>query len=376
METKTKQFFAGLAILIGTAIGAGVLGIPYVVVKIGFLAGLIYILFLGLIIILVNLYLGEIILRTKGKHQLSGYAEKYLGKKGKLFMNFAFIFGIYSAIVAYTFGIGESFSFLFFKDASQSILMGLVFAIFMSILIWGGLKQLKRFEKWGVEVILILLGLIIFLFIKKISFDNLIGFYPNYLFLPFGVILFALLSFSSIPEINFVLKNDKKQMKKILFFGTLISITFYVLFAFVVVGFKGIETPEIATFALGPIFVVLGIFAMFTSYLALGNALKDHFKYDSNYKKTKAWFLTAIIPIFIFLFVKIFKYFSFTKILSIGGVVSGGLTAVLILLMIRKSKEKGNRKPEYSIPVSWFVIGLLTLIFILGVLREVFVALN
>ena len=82
MNLKTKTFIAGLAILIGTAIGAGILGIPYVVAKSGFLIGLGYIILLGLIILLVNLYLGEIILRTKGKHQLGGYAKKYLGKTG------------------------------------------------------------------------------------------------------------------------------------------------------------------------------------------------------------------------------------------------------------------------------------------------------
>ena len=372
---QSKGFYAGLAILIGTCIGAGVLGIPYVVAKAGFLVGLGYILLIGLIIIFVNLYLGEIILRTKGKHQLPGYAEKYLGKKGKVFMQFALIFGIYSAIVAYIFGIGESFSFLFFGDSSYSLLIGIVFAGFMSLLLWRGLKALKRFEKWGVGIILFLLILIVILFAGKISFSNLSGFDFNYLFLPFGVVLFALMSFSAMPEINFVVK-DKKKFKKLLILGTSVSIIFYILFALIVVGFKGLNTPEISTLALGPVFVVLGIFTMFTSYLALGNALRDHFKYDDIYKKKKAWFLAAIVPIFIFLFIKMFEFFSFAKILSIGGVVSGGMIAVLVLLMIKKVKKKGNRKPEYSIPVNWFVIGLLSLIFIAGVVREIIVALG
>ena len=102
-------------------------------------------------------------------------------------------------------------------------------------------------------------------------------------------------------------------MKKILIIGTLIPIIFYVLFTLIVVGFKGAETPEIATLALGPIFIFLGIFTMFTSYLALGNALRDHFVYDFKYKKIKAWFFSSLIPIFIFLLLGVFKYSSFTK---------------------------------------------------------------
>ncbi|MEK6817422.1 MAG: aromatic amino acid transport family protein, partial [Nanoarchaeota archaeon] len=369
-------FLACISILIGTAIGAGVLGIPYVASKSGFLISLGYIILLGLIILLVNLYLGEIVLRTKGKHQLGGYAEKYLGKTGKLFMSFAFIFGIYSAILAYLVGISESFSFLFYGNFNYSILIGILFGIFMSYLLFRGLRALKTFEKFGVSAIFILFILIAIFFSRKISFDNLMTINTGFLFLPFGVVLFALLSFSVIPEINLILKKDKILMKKILVTGTLITILFYILFTFIVVGFKGVETPEIATLALGPIFIVLGIFTMFTSYLALGNALQDSFIYDFKYKKVKAWFFSALIPIFIFLLIKMSKYFTFIKIISIGGVVSGGLMGILILLMTKKAKLLGDRKPEYSIFINWFIIVLLSLIFVFGILREVLVALR
>jgi len=183
-----------------------------------------------------------------------------------------------------------------------------------------------------------------------------------------------LLSFFALPEINFVLKKDKILMKKILVFGTLITILFYVLFAFVVVGFNGVETPEIATVALGPIFIMLGIFTMFTSYLALGNALRDHLIYDFKFKRISSWILSSLIPIFLFLLVKISKYFTFTKILSIGGAVSGGIIAILIFLMSKKAKEKKERKPEYSIYINWFIIILLSLIFAAGIVREILVA--
>ena len=376
MNQKNKIFLAGISILIGTAIGAGILGIPHVVAKSGFLIGLGYIIFLGLIILLANLYLGEVVLRTKGKHQLGGYAKKYLGKTGSFFMSFAFIFGIYSAILAYLVGISESFSFLFYGNFNYSILIGILFGVFMSYLLWRGLKTMKNFEKFGVSAIFILFILIAVFFTKKISFENLAMINTNFLFLPFGVVLFALLSFSVIPEINIILKNDKILMKKILVAGTLITILFYILFTLIVVGFKGIETPEIATIALGPIFIILGIFTMFTSYLALGNALQDSFIYDFKYKKIKAWLFSALIPIFIFLIVMMFKYFTFTKILSIGGIISGGIMGILILLMVKKAKEKRERKPEYSVFINWFIIILLSLIFIAGIVREILVVLK
>jgi len=44
--------------------------------------------------------------------------------------------------------------------------------------------------------------------------------------------------------------------------------------------------------------------------------------------------------------------------------------ATLILQMARIAKKKGNRKPEYTMPINWFIIGFLTLIFMAGVVYE------
>jgi len=376
MKPENKKFIVAVSILIGTCIGAGVLGIPYVAAQAGFFIALGYILVIGAIILIVNLYLGEIALRTKGDHQLIGYAKRYLGSKGKHFMEFATIFGIYAAIIAYMMGIGQSISFLVIGDSSFTTLFGVLFGLGMSGLLWRGMKALKRFEKIGVSIVLSLLLVIVILFFNKIEAINLIYFNIGNVFLPFGVILFALMSFHAIPEVELVLTNNEKLMKRILITGTLVSVTFYILFALVVVGFKGLETPEIATLALGTVFVFLGMFTMFTSWLALGNALDESFRFDERVKKRKSWVLVALVPILLFLGIRSFEFFSFTKILSIGGVVSGGLMAILILLMVKKAKKKGNRKPEYKMPVNWILMGFLILIFVLGVVRELWLALR
>jgi len=52
------------------------------------------------------------------------------------------------------------------------------------------------------------------------------------------------------------------------------------------------------------------------------------------------------------------------------------LAAILILLMVRKAKDGGNRKPEYSVPINWFVAAFFILIFLAGIVREVFLALR
>ena len=376
MVGDKKNFWTAVSILIGTCIGAGVLGIPYIASQSGFFVTLAYILGIGVIILFLNLYLGEIALRTKGDHQLVGYAEKYLGKKGKHLMEFSIVFGVYAAIVAYALGIGESLSFLFFENSNYTTLFGIGFGVLMSVLFWRGRNSLKNFEKIGVAIILFLLLFIFFNFINKIDYSNLTYFNPENIFLPFGVVVFALLAFHSIPELKIILNKNKIAMKKALIIGTLTCILFYILFAFLILGYKGISTPEVATIALGGIFILLGIFTMFTSWLSLGTALEESYILDEKILKKKSWVFVSVIPLLIFLAVQFSDFFSFTIILSIGGVVSGGLAAILILLMVRKAKDGGNRKPEYSVPINWFVAAFFILIFLAGIVREVFLALR
>ena len=64
----------------GMTIGAGVLGIPYVVAQVGLKIGLLYIVILGAVILAMNLMLGDIAVRTKEELQIPGLAGKYLGK--------------------------------------------------------------------------------------------------------------------------------------------------------------------------------------------------------------------------------------------------------------------------------------------------------
>ncbi len=368
MRPQTKKYIEATSVLVGTCVGAGVLGIPYVTAKSGFFITLFYLVLLGGIILLVNLYLGETALRTKRDHQLTGYAKKYLGKKWGKLMNFALLFGIYASIVAYLVGVGNSVSFLIFGTLKYSVLFGVLFGIFMSYLFWKGTKSLKKYEKYAVFVVLLLLGLIFFLFIGKVDYINL-GYnnLSNFL-LPFGVILFALGSETAIPVVSLVLKKEKTLMKKIIVSSSVISFILYLIFTFIVVGFKGTATPEIATFALGAVFVTLGIFTMFTSHFSLGNALEETFEFDDRIRKLKSWFFTAIAPIFVYVIVSFFPFFSFIKILSIGGVISGGIMSILGLFIIKEAKKRSEREPEFSVPINWVIIIFIILIFLAGMI--------
>src|SRR3989344_3926256 len=67
-----------------------------------------------------------------------------------------------------------------------------------------------------------------------------------------------------------------------------------------------------------------------------------------------------------------FKLASFVSVLGIGGVISGGLTGIMILVMSMKAKKKSRLKPSYKMPLNWITVFVLSLIFIIGCIIEIF----
>jgi amino acid permease len=368
-----KSLLTAVAILTGTMIGAGFLGIPYAVSKSGFLPGLIMLLLIAMFMMLMKLYMGEVALRTKGTHQLAGYAEIYLGNAGKYLMFFAIVFGIYSALVAYLIGEGQNISFILFGNSSYSFFIAVFFWGVVSFLSFIGLTALKKYERLGLGIVILFLVLISFFFAPKVSLSNLSYVSPDNLFFPFGVILFSFLAFSAMPEIERVLAGREYLMKRAIIIGSMVSLIVYVIFTFLIVGSFGRDVPEIASLALGRVFSILGVVTMFTAFFSSSIAVRDVFRFDFKLGRYQGWLLASFIPLFLYLFIDFFKLFSFIQILSLAGVISGGMTGILVLLMNKESKKYGKRKPEYRMHISWPLIILFALIFLVAVVLELLI---
>lgn len=365
-----KKLSNPVSLIAGTAMGAGFLGLPYVIAKTGFLIGFIYLILVGLFVLFVQLCLGEIVLRTKGNNQLTGYAKKYLGNKGKKLMLFIMMFYIFSTLIAYLIGGGESLSYILFGNNNYALLFSILFWILLSTLTYIGLRALKLYGKIGFYFILAFIFLIVLFYSPSIQTENLTFIEPENFFFPFGIVLFSFMSFSSIPAAQRLLLGKERWMKKSIILGILIPFIVYFLFTLVLLGNFGKQVPEIATLALGRFFAFVGAFAIFTSYLSLNISLRDMFRFDFKVKRNHAWFICSIVPIIAFLIIYFFKLASFVQILSIAGVIAGGSTGILILIMNLKSKQKGRRIPEYSIPLNKIAIILLSLIFIFGIIIQ------
>lgn len=361
-----RHLLGAIATLIGLIIGAGVIGIPYVIAKSGFLIGAMHIIVIGIAITIINLYVGEIALRTPGRHQFTAYAEKYLGKWGKRAMLLALMVSIYGALTAYIMGEGVSLSQIF--GINPQIAMLLFFAV-MAFFIFRGLNIIEGAEIYLNIFRFIAIGVVLVIAFLNIDFSNLATVDTSYMLFPYGVIFFAFLGAVAIPELKEELKANRRLLKKAILFGSIIPIVFYLIFAAAFVGVLGGSATEIATtgmISLGKPAMVLGdlfaIVSMATAFLVAGLALKWVYQFDYKINRHIAFFLTCFVP----LLIAFAGIAGFTKILAVTGAIAGGVEGTLIVMMHRKAKARGN--PEYSIKGRLWVNILLIAMFMGGII--------
>jgi len=374
-----KKFVLALAVLIGTIVGAGIFGIPYTISKSGIIPGFFYFSILGLATLFSHLFFGEIVLRTKERYRLIGYSRKYLGKFGEILITFSTIFGMTGVLLAYII-LGGDFLRIIFSPLFNlpSFYFSLIFWLILSYFIFLGLKLIAPAEVFT-NLSFFLIILIVFSFLlTKFDLKNLSLINFQHLFLPYGVILFALAGWSAIPEMAEILKNsqERKSFKKIIILATIIVIILYLLFSLGVVGVSGENTsPEVLSGLvpfLGKKIIILGaLFGVITladSFLIIGLYLRNTLIYDYNFPKILAFLISSGLPLFLFLI----GFRKFIEVIGFVGTVIGGIEGIVIILIFSKIKKLGDREPEYSLKIPSILIYFLIIVFVLGAISQIF----
>ena len=89
------------SILIGTIIGVGIFGLPYIAKESNLYLVIFYLLVLGLLTTTVHWFYAEIIISSRSKERLISYIKKYLGEKYSLVAKFTVLFSLLGALLAY-----------------------------------------------------------------------------------------------------------------------------------------------------------------------------------------------------------------------------------------------------------------------------------
>ncbi len=380
-----SQVISGTLMIAGTAIGAGMLGIPLLTAKAGFwpsfiITGLVWLFMLctGLLFLEVSLWM------PSGSNILS-MSQRFLGNKGKLAAGAMFIFLYYCLMIAY-FAAGAPLVSSFINDLFGLNLSGgmsfAVFGLMFGLIVALGARAIDRVN------ILLTLAMVVDYFImvgigcSDVDFDRL--HFSKWSAAAFSIpILFSAFGYHNvIPSLCQYLKGERKSLQLSIILGTSIPFLIYVVWQWLVIGAvspealaHARETGQPATAALGPIqgggssIYLIGkyfaFFAIVTSMLgvalSLVDFLGDGLKMDRQ-KKTNRYFLVFLTFFPPFLCV-IFDPTIFDRALGIaGGFGEAFLNGLLPVLLVWLGRYAMKLPSDFQLPGGKLTLTLLLLI--------------
>ena len=270
--------------MVATTIGAGIFALPYLFAQAGWLAGLVLLTALGALLFFTHWLYARAAFAADGEEHLAALAGRTLGGWGTATSFVAVYGGLLLSLVVYII-LSVNFIKLFAPTIASDAAMAL-FWLASSLPLFARIRFLGAAATLGVAIMAIL---IVGLWLlapapgATLAFPAVVS--GNFL-VPFGAVLFALAGWTAIPAMMEYGGKTRRASHRLigpLAVGTAVIVVLYALFVFAVLGsgwpltpdtISGIPdaSPEIAL-ALG----ILGLFALWTSYVPIALELRDSF---------------------------------------------------------------------------------------------------
>ncbi|MFZ9035132.1 MAG: amino acid permease [Francisellaceae bacterium] len=385
-------------IVTGTEIGAGILALPIISAKLGFIATTFVMLAAWAVMTYTALLIADISLSMPKGTSFASLARRTLGIPGAIIAWIAFLMLMYCISVAYISGASSAFHALISPISQHA--WAFIFVFVFGVIVVIGTSAVDIINRILLTTKLIFLIIVCLVFLKYVHIGNLFVSPLNLgtsLLIAIPVIVTSFTSHIIVPTLTDYLDHDAKALFRVIFYGSLIPLILYFLWLIAVLGVLPLNGPisfmssifshtsvesanvgdilhalhekintAIANFSMN----VFTDISVMTSYLGVSLALY-HFNIDSyklkrlsvQYKTLFAIILTFVIP----LLVNQINPNLFISAISYVGV----FIAVLLMMMPAIIAFKLNRTGHqfhYKItrlPLLWilaFIAGLAIIV--------------
>ncbi len=363
--------------MVGAVVGVGVFGLPYAFAQSGYAIGLLTLLLVGGMFLFLNLMLSEVALQTPGHRRFIGYVERYLGKRWKNVTAVLFIAYAFGAMAAFMI-LGGSFLHALLGPifGGDAFWYQLAIVVLPGVFTWQGVRELAKIELVVVTVLLMLFVAVVLALAPSVHIENLMRLDPDYWFVPYGVVFFALSGFGAIPEMKDVLGRQSRRLPQTVVIGLSAVVTLYALFSLAVVGVSGEATTPEAMAGLAPalgasvatIGALIGFVSVSSIFSVLSVEMQSTLRFDFHVALRRAWFLTLGIPIVVFLF----GAREFIELIGFLGAVFGGFLGIILVMLYERLRMSGACRAAPCLNLPRPLSGLLIGIFAAGIVLTFF----
>ncbi|AEF47506.1 amino acid permease [Serratia plymuthica] len=371
---KSLSFLEGVAMIVGTNIGAGVLSIAYASSKAGFLPLLFWLVLVGSLTTITMLYVAESTLRTRAHLQLSGLAKRYVGGIGAWLMFASVCVNSVGALTAYMTGSGKLLQSLF---GISPAIGSLLFFVPAAGVLYLGLKAIGRGEKFiSIGMVVMLTALVAATLLKDTTqMRNLLDGDWRFMVPVFNVVVFCFSAQYIVPEMARGFSDKPEQLPKAIIVGMAVTFVLLAAVPMSVIALSGLNNiSDVATISWGQAlgqwaFFSANIFAlcaMLTSYWGLGGSfltnIFDKFRLGNDEQPLRRFgvLLLVVVPPFALAYSGLV---SFVNALYFAGVFSGVILSIMPMLILRGARKHGDQTPRWQ--CNWITHPLLQISIVL-----------
>jgi amino acid permease len=365
MDTAQRFKIAGL--VAAATVGDGIFALPYIFAQAGWLLCLFYLVALaGLVILAHSVYLATLE-KVGEKERLLGLARIYLGGGGFWVGFFAIIMGLLLTLLAYLL-LGTQFIHLALPLVRERYAF-IAFWAFISIPLFLDNRHVTDLEIFGIAATALIVLLIFISAIPHVAFAAAPVINMNNLFLPFGVILFALAGWTSIEPVYEARKKGNELGARAwtsLALGTGIAAALFAMFAAGILGTSSTITPDTVSglvawpFWKKELFALMGLIAVGTVYIPISREIKNSLEKDLRWNTFVSRGTILLLP-------PLLIVLGFNNFLTVVGLVGGLFLSTQYLLIVSVGRHALTLGP-----VKKFFLDLAALIFILAAVYEVY----
>lgn len=316
-----------LGVLLGTVIGAGIFALPQAAMLSGWGAFSLELFSLALILAYAHNLYSRVLDKSEEKNLL-GLLRERLGRDW-FYLGVVGIFGgMLAALTGYLI-LGSEFLRYIWPNLSFLDAVG-IFWLASSLPLFFRSRTFFSLESLGAIIIaVIILGVGAYGFAGTETHSPQTG--PFSLILPFGPLMFALAGWTAVEPIEKTL--GKKKKAAFFFLGNILIALLYLFFVFGILRGAAKITPDtVSGLALNPIALitlgVLGLFAIWTSYMPSALEIKNSLKF-AHMPKGLGFMAFLIVPLALI----ISGVNSFLAVVSVGGGIFIALEYLLILVL-------------------------------------------
>lgn len=231
MYNKT---LSGTLLIAGTATGAGMLGIPLITAKAGFLPAMGITLAVWFFMLATGLlYLEATLWMHQGANVLS-MSRRFLGKGGKIVAGGTFLFLYYCLMVAY-YAAGTPI-FTSFLGLELTVWAYLIFGVIFGGIVAFGLKAVDRINYILMAAMILSYVALVGVGVPQIASERFVS--QDWSKVVFAApILFSAFGYHNvIPSLTTYFNRNVRVLRRSIFWGTFIPLVIYLLWQWLIIG--------------------------------------------------------------------------------------------------------------------------------------------